>query len=97
MTAETEHEYQIQYFEEEEGELLTFLKDRGLTKVPNSKEMLIRLDAERMEAFNDYGVMVNARDRKLSLFEAIRNLLIRRARRDAHSKGLDSTMYERQD
>lgn len=74
-----------------------FFNSRGLceevgkiiAKGPEEHEKHI---AGVIKARNEYAVFVNARDRKLTLFEAIRNILYLRARVQAQEKGINSTL-----
>lgn len=88
--------FQREFFASE-NDLIPFLRERGLTKgidpsIPGSLEKYIN---EFNEALNDYAVMVNARDRKLTLFEALRNLMTRKIREDAQNRGYNSTLVDR--
>lgn len=92
--AMTETEFQEKYFSEEK-DLIPFLRARGLTGgVGGSDRAKIKkYNNDFDEALNDYAVMVNARDRKLTVSQALRNSLIRKIRLDAKDNGFDSKLF----
>jgi hypothetical protein len=85
--------FQREFFDKEK-DLIPFLRERGLTKGlgPSDPDVVRKYIEDHNNALNDYAVMVNARDRKLTLFDALHNLLTRKIRQEAHKKGFDSTL-----
>ncbi|KKP46430.1 MAG: hypothetical protein UR39_C0016G0001 [Candidatus Woesebacteria bacterium GW2011_GWA1_33_30] len=90
--SDPEHNYQTEYFQREEKELLPFLRDRGLTKGISDPSQAESYSKNFNNALNEYSVWVNARGRKQTIFQALHNLLTLKIRRDAHEKGYNSTL-----
>jgi hypothetical protein len=85
------------YVNKEYLELSEFFEARGLSEniiniIEKGTEEHLKHLAGVLKARNEFAVFVNARERKLTYFEAIRNLLYLRIKIEASEKGLNSTL-----
>ena len=92
---ETEDDYYHKFASDEWHQLLEIKKQRGLDGIniaSLNQEQYLEYRKFMDRTLNEYAILMNARDRKITLFEALRNILYLKAKQEAFDKGYNSTL-----
>jgi hypothetical protein len=86
-----EYDFASKYFDSE-PDLLPFLRARGLTRGvdPSDSEVFEKYQRDYFNALNDFAIMVNARNRQLTVIAALRNLIQRKLKIEAYELGFNT-------